>query len=292
MNRFYSICIFLCALFSIDGAQAQSADPFVEANALFKELKYYQASLAYERIVFTAVDELTRARANLKRTECLKQVGQYDKAIHCLERISMPLVPDSIRAQTLYQMALVSYLNGRFKEAEYHINRLERTPNAAVIIADSKLIKLLTLNELLKWEDAKAIALEMAAIAPTTQRDSVTQLIETWYSKKGLPKLKKERRAELLSTFFPGSGQVYVGKPLEGLFNFTLQVATIAYSVFNILSANYISAAGVSVTLFRTFYTGGITRTKFLARQHNHRVVREFNDKVNALFVNLQLQAS
>jgi tetratricopeptide (TPR) repeat protein len=283
------ICTFLCVLFSISSYAQTNNQLFSHADALFARQQFYDASLSYERVVFETRDEQTRAIASVKKANCLKQLGQFGKATEGLLRINFGFLPDSLRFWCKYEVALCSYLEGNFTEAQFHLQQAVQQTKDSAFIEQTQFLELLVLNGMHKWDEAHVVALEMLDAMELTNKAELVAEIDELYSKRGIPKLKKEKTAGNWSTWIPGAGHAYAGKPLEGVFSMILNAATMTYLAFNILSANYVTAITINATLLQTFYFGGQKRAKYLVRVRNYKLIHEFNNKVKALFTGLYM---
>ena len=75
------------------------------------------------------------------------------------------------------------------------------------------------------------------------------------------------KKATKLSSFIPGSGQIYLGYWGEGLTNASLQLCSVAFIAYNIIAAQYFTAITLGTGLLQKFYVGGINRVKYLGNK-------------------------
>src|SRR5437868_3070091 len=75
--KFYSICIFLCAAFSTNGQQIDLA----EADSLFGQARYFEASVDYERVLFGNYDLNTEYKAITGKLNCLKKQQRFAESV-------------------------------------------------------------------------------------------------------------------------------------------------------------------------------------------------------------------
>lgn len=285
------ICTFLFVPFLTSLGQTASSVLFEQGDSLYNAGAYFDAYLSYERVVFSSSDELVRAQATLRRTGALKKLGQFTKAREGLERINFAFLPnDTLRYWGKYETALCSYLEGNFSEAQYHLQQAEHMVQNKAMLRQAQFLKLLVMNEMHQWDNAKELAKTLVMELNHPQQDSLLAEVDWMYSKKNIPRLKSEKTAENWATWVPGMGHVYSGRPLEGFFSFVFNAAAFGYMIFNVINANYLTALTINATIIQSFYQGGIRRAKFLSRVRNHEQLREFNGRIKLFFTNLYLQ--
>ena len=222
--------ISLCVLYSTESTFAGKAD------SLFFLNQYKAASIEYERIIAYTTDQFEISEARYKKSLCYKQLNRFDQAQIELLKISYWNLPDSLLFKYRYETALCSYLAGNFNEALLQIDLLEQSsikstsPKQATIL----MLKALSYNELMQW--SKAYEAACAYIDNTCSKqiaDSIKQILSTQYSKRNLPKIRSEKKANVLK-MLPGLGQAYAGNFVEGAVNFTLNLAFLSFGAYEI----------------------------------------------------------
>lgn len=286
--KYYLICIFLCVPFLTKGKVVDSI--FSTADSLYENGDFFQAGIAYEYIVYTTASRETKVLAQIKRIDCFTQDGSFKEAQHYAEKVSLLQIPDSLQFIIRYKRALNAYLAGHFNEAKSHFLQLRFYHRENVFERDYYPVYLLTLNELKEWQTAKKewLAWINQSNLALMQKDSLAQIVETLYHKKNIPKLKSIKRAKTYSTFIPGSGQIYAGYPLEGIFNLTIHLASLAFAAEEILAGFYITGYLGGFGLFQKLYFGGIRRTEYLVNKTNYKRAREFNREAKAFVLKIE----
>ena len=271
-TRFCLICTFLCVTCFSKAQQAGQLSGLATADSLLATNQYFEAGIAYERVLFESTDTAAIHKAVLGKVLSLKQLGRYSTAVTFINSQFSNGYPESVRYQLRYQQILCAYLAGQFENTRSLIERLPVEHPGAPYSPLLGCIRVLTLNELHRWPEAAVAYREAIARsgADTTQDDPYRQL----------PKLKKENKAQWLSTFLPGAGQLYAGKPGEAILSILVQSAGVYFGVTSFLNAYYLSAWGVGAALFGSFHAGGIRRAQALVRQYNQRQISAFNQRV------------
>jgi len=118
-------------------------------------------------------------------------------------------------------------------------------------------------------------------------KDSLLIIISEIYHAGDYPKFKKLKKAQTLSTFLPGAGQLYAGYLGEGLTNVSLQLAALAFTGYAFLSHYYLTAFIVGYGIFSKFYIGGINRLEYLVNKKNYELLRGYNHRLKEEIIDL-----
>ncbi|WP_234733025.1 tetratricopeptide repeat protein [Tellurirhabdus bombi] len=264
------ICIFLCVT-CFSKAQTRW---LARADSLLAQKAYFEASVAYERVLFNNASPQINFQAALGKTQCLKQQSLFANAVTFLSGQLAAAYPDSLSYRLRYEQILCAYLAGQFENTLSTIQQLTYLypdQSAPPLVS---VIQILSLNELQRWPEASAAYQQLLTWQgiDTTQHQPYQQL----------PKLKSQKKAQWLSTFLPGGGQFYAGKPGEALLSIAVQGAGLYFGITSFLQGYYISAWGIGAGLFGSFHMGGVRRAEVLVQQHNQKKIKSFNEQVKA----------
>ena len=287
MGIFCSICIFLYASFS--GNCQESQEHWIEkADELYSKGQFNDAAIAYERSVFSGLFVNKIGLIKLKKADCYKQQENFTRALKELETIFLPSMPDSIQNAVIYQKALCHYLNHNSQEASAWIEQLP----IEFKTLENTVLEIMINSDLLRWEKAKERMLLLINSNNSGERkDSLIIACNHIFDNKYLPKIKKIKTAVMLSTFFPGAGQIYVGYVGRGLLAFTFTAGSIAVAAFEIVNGFYITGYVVGLGFFQKFYFGGIEQTRRLTIERNSKKVEKYNDKIkNLIFSSINVK--
>lgn len=266
-------CTFLCAIFIIN---AQDTKLLAEADSLFSAQQYFEASVAYERILFSGSNTIDRYYAINRKTQCLKQQRLFDQAVNFLKPYLTETLPDSARYQLFTEQIVCAYLAGNYENAvsvveQTNIQFSSRKPDPKLL-----LIEILSLNKLQQWNKAAEVYTAFFNAGKSATHENP-------YLK--LPRLKSINKAQWLSTFIPGAGQIYAGKPLEALVSIIIQGAGLYYGITSFLNHYYLSAWLGGAGLFGSFHMGGVRRSEVLVNQYNQKQAEGFNRYVEELLL-------
>ena len=280
--RFFLTCTFLCAIFL---TEAQTALPgeisgtdsgivsgkgwLDEAARLYAQGDYFGASIVYERLLFENCTSAEQYQAVIGKTACLKKEHLYEKALNFLNNWQSYPFPDSCKLRLHSQQILCSYLGGHFENTLSLADRWPYLHPKDSLPPWVIVCKILSLNELQRWSEAGQVYRTFVAAHPLSPAppDPYAEL----------PRLKNPKTAQWLSTFLPGAGQFYAGRPGEALLSLLIQGAGIYIGILSFEQQYYIRAWLVGAALFGSFHMGGIRRAEILVAQYNRKKVQHFN---------------
>lgn len=260
--------------------KAQNALPrfFEIADSLLLETQFTDAAIAYERCIFAAQntdDPILITRALLKKAYACKASGNFSQALQTLYRINTADVSDSLRLSIGYEIALNAYLAGNYTDAEAELQKLAYYLTDTVKLNQTLFLKILILNELQKWPEAKTCFTQYLML-----NGQSPQKADELYAFMQRPRLKNPEKAQRLSTFMPGIGQIYGGNIGAGLLSLGLQLSLLGFGAYEIWQGYYLTGFTSGLALFQAFYFGGIENAAAVTLRKNKEKVRRYNDGV------------
>jgi tetratricopeptide (TPR) repeat protein len=226
-------------------------------DSLLKHGFDIEAGNEFRRLLWSAgVDDASAGLTHLKLGLSFAQAGQLQLAAEEL-RTAGRLNPDLTDPA---QAALAGYYarTQRYDLAAFELSDL------LVFTRDS--VRRAQLNSALGWLRLQENDLTSAAgsfelagrpdVAGTLRLDSGTRL-------------RSPTLAAVLSTFVPGSGEVYAGHAGTGLLGFAVTAGSLAWAVVAAKSDDLVSASVIVSTLFWRFYNGSRANAIVFAEQHN-----------------------
>jgi TM2 domain-containing membrane protein YozV len=274
--KYCLICAFLFSGFS--GKTDPPGQPDY-ADSLYNATSYDLAALEYEHTFYLSNDNIDKATALLRKSYCLKNMSEFDKAYTTLQRISYASLPDTMQFKIRYENAVVSYLSGNNTQAEAALLDIDYHTNSAEQIKQCLYLKILVKNELLKWDEADSllhIYIETNQLSPDSA--NLSQLIKK-------PHLHNPQVAKKLSFIIPGSGQIYTGHVFRGFTSIVLQGSFLGYALFSIKEGFYISGFALGIGIFEMFYFGGARYAYYLAEKNNAKKINAYNKRIKDFLV-------
>jgi hypothetical protein len=218
---------------------------------------------------------------------CYKELGENNKALEELGEINLFNLPDSLFFLIHYELALCNYINNDPNQSLWNIEEIRFRFPDSLRTFDVIPLNILCLNAIRKLDEA--FALWNYFLDNSALQDSVKKVFESkinnLYDKRNVPKLYSPKKAENLSRFIPGSGQVYCGALPEGTFNFLMNAAILGYSFYEFYSQYYFTGYFVGLGIFNKIYTGGIHRANLLAGEKNLKGMNKFNLEASTLII-------
>ncbi|MES2837453.1 MAG: hypothetical protein V4667_08015 [Bacteroidota bacterium] len=278
-----SICIFHCEGFSNNKQQL-----FYKADSLFEKKEYQLAGIEYDRIAYSASTNETKVISLIKKADCYLLRNNFSVAEKCLLRIAYYDIGDSLHYAARIATATAAYLNSNFELAESQIIQIKSFVTDTSLYTNCLPLYALILNESNRWSEAQQTLLQYInsnQFISSAQKEAYANEINTIYSQKNIPKLKNVEKAKNLSTFLPGTGQLYLGYVAEGVASVAFQLVGLGFTGLCIWQKYYVTGALIGFSFFQKFYAGGITRTEFLANRKNYNMKRKFNDEAKNIIL-------
>jgi hypothetical protein len=283
--RFFSICIFLCVILSINRIDA--TDIFSNALRIYSEGQFFRASIEFERAIFYETDAIKIGQCRYYKSLCYKELGDFKRALDELNGINQAILPDSLFFRIRYEQSVCNYFNNDPEQSLWSIDEIRfRFPDSLKTI-DIVPLNVLCLNDLRKWDEALALLTYFVNNTgmPDSVRAEVNSEVSKLYNKRNVPGFHSPKKAENWSRFIPGSGQIYCGAIFEGSFNFIINAALLGYSVYEFYTKYYFTGYIVGLSLFNKTYHGGIHRAGILAVEKNTKALNRFDIETSSLLL-------
>jgi len=271
--KFFFSFIFLCVIFLSSSAVGSKCD------SLYALGKYFEASIEYERLIFTVESQSNLYYYKYKKALCYKQLKNFDRALEELQPNYFSNSGDSLYQRVCYEQSLCFYLNGEPTKALWKIDEYFHRSADSASFHIFMPVRLLCLNETLQWGKAKECFMsfiQMQNFTPEKEAEMI-QIANNLYQKKNLPHIKSIKKAENWSRFIPGSGQVYAGNTKEGIVNFLINASLLAFTAHQAFNGFYVTGYLAGLGFFNKTYHGGIKRSVILASQKNKELIFNFN---------------
>jgi hypothetical protein len=282
--KYFFIFTFLCAT----SLTISAKDIFSIADSLYNTGEFSRAAIEYERVIYLSSDLTVLNEAYYKKALCFKNKSDFSKALNQLLRINFFNLSDSIANKYHYESALCGYLSGDYAQTESQLMQYRYANKDTLSIRKILLLEALNYNELEKYDQAKTDFIDYFRINyPPDKAEMLIQEVQNCYSKKHLPHLKSQKKANILE-FMPGLGLVYVGKPIEGSFNFLLNALCLSSGVYEIYYGYYLTGYFFGAVTLSKFYLGGQYRTKKMLIKHNYLEKKKFTDGMKLFIKNIE----
>lgn len=233
----------------------------------------------YEKEVFEATNQNQRNLSLLKKAYCYKHQKEFAEAAETISRAYPQASNDSVKYLLGYEASLNHYLAQSFSKAKLSLISLRNVSQSGIQTKTTAYLEALVNLELNQWQEAKSSSLQVST--STNYQDSVVAL----YSELESLKLKDPEKAETLSYFIPGAGQMYAGKVLRGITSLVLQTGLLSFAGYSFLNGYYFSGTFTGVSLFYVFYMGGARHAEYLAQEYNKEKISFVQTKIETLLL-------
>lgn len=280
-TKFFFSFIFLCATF------LNSSEAVEKCDSLFFGNQYFEASIEYERMIFEAksLDDINFFK--YRKALCYKHMGQFEQMLKELQPIYFSNPADSLYRFVCYELSLCYYLKGDPARTLWKIDEYFYRSKDSLALQDFLPLKILALNATYQWDEAMNSLLQFVdnQSFPDEKDAELKMLVLNIYEKKNRPHIKSVQKAEDLSRFLPGLGQVYAGAGGEGVINLLINASILAFAGFQVYNGFYLTGYLAGFGFFNKTYHGGIKRAGILADQKNKDLVIRFNSKTASLIL-------
>jgi pentatricopeptide repeat protein len=218
----------------------------------------------YKRMAFFTdnLDSVNLYR--FKIAECYRKMGDFEKAEMLYDKILLEGISDKKLENCIILSSTICSINrGRLDYAHLVLDDLKKKS----VVSDSVyFLSGITYLKERKWDKAQT---QFQKITSYTLKDKANRMLE----KTSNQKFKSPKLALLLSTFIPGSGQIYASKPVKGFIAFTLNVS-LGYLIYKAVREDRnIDAALIGYFGLQRFYFGNMTQAEKYANEHNREVL-------------------
>jgi len=179
---------------------------------------------------------------------------------------------DDVRDSRRLALALLQVEDGRYLTALAQFDSIA-SPGSRVLFCHG-LLQLCLLDSIgciVSIDALRDIEDEIAS----DYRDTLLALLMEMHS---MP-LRSPRKARVLSSIFPGAGQIYGGDPGDGVNAFLVNGA-IGYLVVRNISNEQYGGAVAAALLFQSFYRRNTLNARRITRQYNEGLIEEYVSRV------------
>ncbi|MFN3381340.1 MAG: hypothetical protein ACK41O_17910, partial [Runella zeae] len=255
------------------------------ADSLLRQNNYALAAVYYEKALFeqstqpiVSVEGYRLLQNNLlhKKIQCQKSLRVFEEAWETAQRFDLNEPNDTLMFKYRYETTLCGYLSGHYEEAYGQLQQTRYYVQDTTLTEGLKIIEIMLLNELGRWDESKAAFQKYAA-----QNQLFLDIDNLYREVKKKP--KSADKAQLLSFIFPGLGQVYAGYPAKGIVSMGLQALALSFGVYHVWHRYYFIGFFTGAGLFQSFYFGGARRAGIMAEETNRKRKARHNQTMRSL---------
>jgi tetratricopeptide (TPR) repeat protein len=240
------------------------------ADGLSQAGNHWEAVTEYRRFIFFAADRTAIGEAYARLAAAYRSEGHFAEAEEALRRSIAVSESDSARDECRIQIAVIRIAAEDYSAAELELLRVSAFSKSEPLARKATFhLGVCYLYNYRSREAMEAFGTYFTA-ADNTLAAAYPLSGERW------PAMKSPDLAEWLSTFVPGSGQIYAGDAADGANALAVNLGT-GYLVADALVGNrYSEAALVFGPIFLRYYLGN--------RENAARIANERNEERNKAF--------
>lgn len=227
---------------------------------LCEEEDYLRAVGEYKRMIFFAADAGSLHYFQYRIGECYRLMGDYSRARMWYDKVLLEKCSDEQLNRRVVICSAICLINGG--DTEYARIMLKDIETRGV--PHDSLTYLIGVSLLKERRFAEANDAFKSIRSPEL-RFSADALLDSTSRRK----LKSPRTALLLSTFLPGAGQLYAGRPAKGIISFSLN-AILGYLTYKAFAENR-ELDGALIVYFglQRFYFGNLEQARRYTAEYN-----------------------
>ncbi len=256
---------------------ASAEDTALELGRALASLgSYDQAITEYKRFICFSTDTGSQCNAYRRIAQAYRAEGKWEDAVEAFQT-SMSLAPgDSIRDDLRVQMAVTLIAAQRYGAAKFALLRVHAFGKYTDITQKAGFFLGIVSLYTGKWDAAR----EYFADHFSSEPDIRGYIVDSLLAPYNLPRMRSPATAGWLSTFLPGSGQVYAGDLRHGLNSLALNLSTVYLLGSSIADQRFYDATLVHFSLFWRYYRGSRYNAARICRERNAQLNREYAGRI------------
>jgi tetratricopeptide (TPR) repeat protein len=256
------------------------------ADHLFASQAYYASITEYWRFLFFHSDHPYAFYAYYKAAMGYSALNDHEMAITLLRRGLRLNMTERYRERIRYQLALVTIANQNYQIAELELFKLSQSAGNNDIGQAATVLSALVLVHERKWEKAQDFI--QRSIHSFQDRPKLLGYLEQirmmMEQPVRSPQKKSPALAKWMSTFLPGSGQIYSGRLLDGINAFALNAVTTCILWQTIQQKNIQDASLWFWLIWLRYYTGNRSHAEEAAIRTNQSYQETISRQIYQLF--------
>lgn len=279
-NKIYLLFLCLIAIhLSAKDAALDLADKFFNSGFLDEAITEYERYIHFN----TGTQEISHAY--YKIGIAYRNKHNLEKSLNAMELSAQTALTDSIRSERKIDMAVTYIAMEKYDNAKFILLKLRSFNNNSEIKRKASLFLGITHLYCYEWRSAKD-ALEKCF--ETKRKKAFAYKADSLLSATKDLNYKSPGTARLLSTFIPGTGQMYSGNISDGINATLLNGANIYFIIYKLLKKEYGNAYLIYFFLFKRYYLGNIYNAKKGAINHNRELNEQTADSIFSLLKNIE----
>lgn len=270
-----SIVIFFFLLTTPHFLQCQSSFQIAYAESLASTKQFASAVTEFKRFIFFNPRDNEVHRALTGLGNCYREEGEYDQALSYFQNSLAYAREDSAYDAASLEIALTYLQAGALDSGLLEVERILISNSTSSLIKRTLFVKFLALVKKHNWDDALSAFHQYIQHDPSILSDSARFVIQTALIDARSSSAFSSEKAQWLSTFLPGLGQLYAGDLKNGLNALALNAMLGCFVVSLLQSHAYFDGFTLFTGAFLRYYLGSRFRAGLIANERNENTAQE-----------------
>lgn len=219
----------------------------------------------------------------LKKTYCLKALERYEDGYKNLLRADLYSNTDSLNFALRYELIINAYLAEAYDIADNHLKQLNHFVESDVLRMKVAFLEILSLNEMMKWDEAKA------KLISYNDKQKTNFNVDSLYNFLDNPKIRNIKKTVGIATVAPGLIQIREGKPLDGLLSAAIRGSLIYFVIDQFGKHYFLSGSFSGAALYFIFYQGAVKHALDLTNKRNRNKIKKYNHRVRHALISYEM---
>ncbi len=253
------------------------------AEQLYETGNYYEAITEYKRFIcFNSEDERV-SHAYFQIGMAHRNQAQWEEAVDAFRKSLRTVANDELRDKIRVNIGIVLIASQNYSAAEFELLRVSTFGKYASARRRATFLLGICYLYTFRWEKAREAFRDYFDRTQVSEWADLDSLLATM----NYPEPKSPGLAKWLSTFLPGSGQIYAGDVRNGLNALAINLGMGYLLLHSVLEHRYQESLITYLPLFVRYYGGNRYRAGRIARGSNERINREYSSEVLVLLSQL-----
>lgn len=267
------ICPFLEILFLLIVFPIYAQDTTLDlANHFFDIGNYENAITEYKRFIYFNPNDKKISEIYYKIGLAYRDKGNWKNAIDAFRKSSAIALNDSISDEIRITIGTTLIAKGNYSSAEFELLKVSLFSKYPKIKRKAIFFLGVCYIYSFKWDEAEKSVTQYFSDSIPNHFSKIDSLLTQAKNFK----YKSPKLAKWLSTFLPGSGQIYAGNWLNGI-NALIVNGLTSYLLFDsIIDKRYEDVLITNITVFERYYKGNRYNAEKMAELHNKKASQEY----------------
>jgi len=243
------------------------------ADALFNFQSYDESITEYKRFLFFNPNDERAGYAHYKIALACRAEHDWEKAVDALKTSINLTDNDELRDERTIDLGITLIASGNYSLAQLELLKVSEFSRYQSMKRKALYFQGVAFLYMFNWENARQAFRHFYSTASEQKRSEEAKKIDALLVESQHLPYKSVTIAKTLSTFLPGTGQIYASNWKNGLNAMAVNSLTAGLFLNAVVKKQYQDAALIFFFLFQRYYLGN----RYQAAER----VKEYNDTLN-----------